>query len=326
MGSGLGVARPPPGRAATPRRQPRRRGRDRQLRGHQHAAGLAAPRRVPDDGGRRGSAAPMLGLVLVPGLLAAGIGLLIFLGLDSLTGLGTFSLAIPNAAAVRRPDGADFGWAIVFGLVAPFLGRGIRWLALTAAARTSSGGCCCSSRCSGWSSPGWRSASARRPTSRHSDVLFSGQSALGPLVEHARNTRRARCCCSSLCKGLAYGCRSPASAAARSSRRCSSAPPAGSPLPPPRARRSSPRSAMGIGAMCTVMLTLPLTSDAPGHAAAGLRRRDVDAARDRRGRRRLRRHRAADAAPRAGRGYASRRPSRRAWATASERHDTSNFR
>jgi H+/Cl- antiporter ClcA len=38
----------------------------------------------------------MLGLVLVPGLLAAGIGSLIFLGLDSLTGLGTFSLAIPG--------------------------------------------------------------------------------------------------------------------------------------------------------------------------------------------------------------------------------------
>jgi H+/Cl- antiporter ClcA len=32
----------------------------------------------------------LLGLVLVPGLLAAGVGSLIFIGLDSLTGLGTF--------------------------------------------------------------------------------------------------------------------------------------------------------------------------------------------------------------------------------------------
>src|SRR5690348_3755375 len=38
----------------------------------------------------------MLGVVLVPGLLSAGIGSLIFVGLDSLTGLGTFSLAIPG--------------------------------------------------------------------------------------------------------------------------------------------------------------------------------------------------------------------------------------
>ena len=39
-------------------------------------------------------------VVLVPGLLAAGTGALVFIGLDSLTGLGTFSLAIPGAADV----------------------------------------------------------------------------------------------------------------------------------------------------------------------------------------------------------------------------------
>ena len=43
-----------------------------------------------------GIGGPMLGLVLLPGLLAAGIGELVFVGLDSLTGFGTFSLAIPN--------------------------------------------------------------------------------------------------------------------------------------------------------------------------------------------------------------------------------------
>ncbi|HEY3649596.1 MAG TPA: chloride channel protein, partial [Streptosporangiaceae bacterium] len=43
-----------------------------------------------------GLGGPMLGLVLVPGLLAAGIGSLIFLGLDAWTGLGTFSLAVPG--------------------------------------------------------------------------------------------------------------------------------------------------------------------------------------------------------------------------------------
>ena len=32
--------------------------------------------------------------MLLPGLLAAGIGSLIFIGLDNLTGLGTFSLAL----------------------------------------------------------------------------------------------------------------------------------------------------------------------------------------------------------------------------------------
>ena len=45
-----------------------------------------------------GIGGPMLGLVLLPGLLAAGIGELVFIGLDSLTGFGTFSLAIPRVS------------------------------------------------------------------------------------------------------------------------------------------------------------------------------------------------------------------------------------
>src|SRR3984957_1323325 len=36
----------------------------------------------------------MMELVLIPGLLAAGVGSLVFIGLDAWTGLGTFSLAI----------------------------------------------------------------------------------------------------------------------------------------------------------------------------------------------------------------------------------------
>src|SRR3954471_4722281 len=43
-----------------------------------------------------GLGGPMLGLVLVPGLLAAGVGTLVFVGLDALTGFGTFSLSIPG--------------------------------------------------------------------------------------------------------------------------------------------------------------------------------------------------------------------------------------
>ena len=46
----------------------------------------------------------MVGVVLLPGLLAAGIGTLIFVGLDSLTGLGAVSLAIPDLPAFARPD------------------------------------------------------------------------------------------------------------------------------------------------------------------------------------------------------------------------------
>ena len=77
-----------------------------------------------------GLGGPMLGLVLVPGLVAAGIGSLIFIGFDAWTGHGTFSLAVPNLPPFSHPDGAEFGWAIAIGLAAVVVGGAIRWLAL----------------------------------------------------------------------------------------------------------------------------------------------------------------------------------------------------
>jgi H+/Cl- antiporter ClcA len=77
-----------------------------------------------------GLAGGMLELVLIPGLLAAGVGSLIFIGLDAWTGLGTFSLAIPHLPPAGTPDVAEFGWALAIGLLAALLGTGIRRMAL----------------------------------------------------------------------------------------------------------------------------------------------------------------------------------------------------
>ena len=52
----------------------------------------------------------MLGVVLAPGLLAAGIGSLIFIGLDNWTGFGTFSLAVPNIPPAGSPTVPEFLW------------------------------------------------------------------------------------------------------------------------------------------------------------------------------------------------------------------------
>jgi H+/Cl- antiporter ClcA len=60
----------------------------------------------------------MLELVLVPGLLAAGVGSLVFIGLDAWTGLGTFSLAIPGLPHAGSPTVAEFGWALAIGVLA----------------------------------------------------------------------------------------------------------------------------------------------------------------------------------------------------------------
>ena len=64
----------------------------------------------------------MLGVVLAPGLLAAGVGSLIFIGLDDWTGLGTFSLSVPDIPAAGSPGVSEFLWAIVIGVIAAILG------------------------------------------------------------------------------------------------------------------------------------------------------------------------------------------------------------
>ena len=77
-----------------------------------------------------GLGGPMATVALIPGLLGAGIGSLIFLGLNSLTGYGTFSLAVPDLPPAPHVDVAQLGWAVVIGAAAAALSVGIRWLAL----------------------------------------------------------------------------------------------------------------------------------------------------------------------------------------------------
>ena len=65
----------------------------------------------------------MMGVVMLPGLLAAGIGALVFVGLDSWTGQGTFGLSIPGIPPFTTPTVAEFLWAFGIGLAAAVLGH-----------------------------------------------------------------------------------------------------------------------------------------------------------------------------------------------------------
>lgn len=206
-----------------------------------------------------GVAGPMVGVVLVPGLLAAGIGSLVFLGLDDLTGYGTFSLAIPNLPAFDSITIGQLGWAIAIGLVGAVLGtvikRGSLLLAPVVAKRrllvTPVVG----------AAVGGAAVVFAQGADRGTDlVLFSGQDALPGLIDGAAGWTVGALVLLVLCKSVAYSL-------SLSSFR-------GGPIFPAMfigaavgmAMSHLPGLpmvagvAMGIGAMAVTMLGLPLTS------------------------------------------------------------------
>ena len=58
-----------------------------------------------------------LSLVMLPGLLASGIGALVFVGLGQWTGLGTFSLVLHSVPPAESPTLASLAWALVIGVI-----------------------------------------------------------------------------------------------------------------------------------------------------------------------------------------------------------------
>ena len=206
-----------------------------------------------------GLGGPMLGVVLVPGLLAAGVGTLIFVGLDNITGFGTFSLALPGLPSFGQPTLTMFGWAIAFGLVAPLLGRGIHLLAVAVRARVEAR-MLLLMPVVGALVAVIAIVFAQATDHEATDVLFSGQDAMGPLVGGAADWSAAALLLLVACKALAY-------ALCLSSFR-------GGPVFPAMFIGAAggmaaaglpglelvPAVAIGIGAMSVAMLGLPLTS------------------------------------------------------------------
>ena len=201
----------------------------------------------------------MLELVLIPGLLAAGVGALVFTGLDAWTGLGTFSLAIPHLPHVGSPTGAEFGWAVAIGIMAALAGPAVRGLALflrTYAERR----ILLAAPVAGLAVAGLAIAFAAATGKGSSEVLFSGQSALGPFITHTASYTVGALVLLLACKGIAYG-------VSLSSFRGGPTFPAmflgaagGVALSHLPGLPMVDGVAMGIGAMTAVMLRLPLTA------------------------------------------------------------------
>ena len=201
----------------------------------------------------------MLAVALLPGLLAAGIGFLVFVGLNSMTGFGTFSLAIPDLPGFTTPTVAMFGWAIVFGLVCPLLAWFIYTLALSVRPFVHE------HRLAVTPLLGTMIALLAIAFSEITDqgtdnVLFSGQSQLPILIEQSATWSIGALVLVIVCKSLAYGL---SLSAFR-----------GGPIFPSLFIGGAigliaaelpgmslvPGVAIGIGAMCVSILKLPFTS------------------------------------------------------------------
>src|SRR5580700_784873 len=201
----------------------------------------------------------MMELVLIPGLLAAGVGSLVFIGLDAWTGLGTFSLAIPGLPHVGSPTASEFGWALAIGVLAVPLGSAIRWLGLFLRPHVERR-ILVITPLVGLAVAGLAIAFAAATGKGSGEVLFSGQDQLGPFIQHSASYTVGALLLLMACKGLAYGI-------SLSSFRGGPTFPAlflggvgGVALSHLPGLPLVAGVAMGIGAMSVVMLRLPLTS------------------------------------------------------------------
>ncbi len=145
----------------------------------------------------------LMGMVLVPGLLAAGVGSLIYIGLDDWTGFGTFSLAVPDIPAVGSPTGAEFLWAIAIGILAAVLGASIRRLAL-ALQPIVAGRSLVLTPLAGVGIGILAFAFVEITDKPVANVLFSGQDQLPGLIEGAATWSVGALVLLVVCKGLAY--------------------------------------------------------------------------------------------------------------------------
>lgn len=152
-----------------------------------------------------GVGGPRLPLLLVPGLLAAGIGSLVSIGMGSWTGLSSsdYALGTLDLPAFARPDLADFGWTIALGVacaagvfVVLRLAREAEgllmrrpFLLLPAA---------------GIAVAGLAIAFSEAADKGVEQVLFSGQDALGPLISDASTWSLSALALLIAFKGLAW--------------------------------------------------------------------------------------------------------------------------
>lgn len=147
-----------------------------------------------------------LPLVLVPGLLAAGIGSLISVGLGSWTGLSSsaYALGALPLPAFARPDLADFAWTVPLAMAVALVTAAIFRLA-RAAERIATPRPFVVLPAAALVVSGLAIAFTQLTDKGTSEVLFSGQDALPGLISGAGTWSLSALALLLVFKGLAYG-------------------------------------------------------------------------------------------------------------------------
>jgi H+/Cl- antiporter ClcA len=152
-----------------------------------------------------GLGGPTLPLVLLPGLLAAGIGSLVSIGMGSWTGLSTsaYALGALPLPSFARPDIADFGWSILLAIAVAVVSFAVFRLArLTVRVVTPRPFVLVP--VAGLAVSGLAIAFTETTGKSVNEVLFSGQDALPGLVSGAATWSLSALALLLLFKGLAW--------------------------------------------------------------------------------------------------------------------------
>ncbi len=153
-----------------------------------------------------GLGGPTLPVILLPGLLAAGFGSLVFIGMGSLTGLSSsaYALAPLSLPHYHEPNVAAFGWTLLLAVVVAVAVVLIVRIGRSTAAMASKHPFVVISTAA-LMVAGLAIAFAEITGKSNSLVLFSGQDSMGTLVASASSVSLATLGYLVAFKGLAWG-------------------------------------------------------------------------------------------------------------------------
>ncbi|HMF19884.1 MAG TPA: chloride channel protein, partial [Gemmataceae bacterium] len=146
---------------------------------------------------------PKAKVVPLPGLLCAGIGFLVAIGLHSWTGAGMGSLSISSVPSLTHLTVVEFLWAIGFGVGAAVLGASIQRLALLVRPRVEQR-LMVMTPVAGLAIGALAIFYSQITGNGTDDVLFSGEESLPRLVQSAESFTVEALALLIVCKGLAY--------------------------------------------------------------------------------------------------------------------------